>query len=97
MPPSRRAVLAGMGGVAAFAAGGGVAAFAALPAQARDTGVYLGARWDETQKRGFAGAFDATGNRIFDLDLPDRGHGLARRRGASGGARPPARFLGCGD
>ena len=74
MPPSRRAVLAGMASVVTLAA---------LPARARDTGFYLGARWDETQKRSFAGAFDDAGNRIFDLDLPDRGHGLARRPGAA--------------
>lgn len=74
MQPSRRALLAGMAGAAALAA---------LPVRARDTGFYLGARWDETRKRGFAGAFDDAGNRIFDLDLPDRGHGLALRPGAA--------------
>lgn len=71
---SRRALLAGFGGLAAVAA---------LPARAQAGGVYLGARWDEAGGRAFAGAFDAAGNVVFDLALPARGHGLARRPGTA--------------
>lgn len=86
---TRRNVLAMM------AAGTALAGVRLLPASAASGGLFVSACATEAGAHAFAG-FDGRGGKVFEVPLPERGHGAARRPGTPeviAFARRPGRFM----